>query len=430
MTSEQLPADQFGAIWGRPDVARIVSALQPLPVYLVGGALRDLLLGRPVKDFDFLVDCQPSALLALQGALKSALGCTVIVLDDRRGILRACFRDSREVDLAARQGATVAEDLARRDVTFNAMALSCQGDLLDPFGGRADLAASQVRVTAPQVLRDDPLRVLRCLRLAACLDFDLEGRTREAMSDAVTGLRQVAGERIFEELRRFLSHARWEQMEDLRALGILSTLWPQADPDLFLWTWLGQWWRARSSPAELDGPAETPGGPAPLQASDPLSEEQVLSVLAALLLPFCALAEVMLDRLKASNAQVRYLKQWWAGAALLGSGHPTTAPAILGLLDRAGDSLPGLLSFAVLPAFSNPLPTALARRIALAAAGEGELRLSAMPVNGDDLCRHYQRPPGPWLGTMLTQLRVAWACRQAETASELLAQAQVSPTSW
>ena len=168
----------FAEVWQRPEVRVILETLRPLEMYLVGGAVRDLLLDRPVKDFDFLVDCTAEQMLALMAPLKAAAGVTVIPLDRERGILRVCYRDSEGVDLAARQGATVGDDLARRDVTFNAMALGSDGELLDPFDGRADLERRVVRATSAGVLESDPLRVLRCVRLAATLDFELEEGTR------------------------------------------------------------------------------------------------------------------------------------------------------------------------------------------------------------------------------------------------------------
>ena len=397
------------AVWSQPEVQAVVETLEPFEVYLVGGAVRDLVLGRPVKDFDFLVDCEPQALLARKSALRKATGFTVIVLDGQRGILRVCCRDSEGLDLAARQGDSVLRDLARRDVTFNAMAIASNGSLLDPFLGRDDIARGLVRVTAAGVLQDDPLRVLRCLRLAAQLDFALEAGTREYLRQYAPGLERVAGERIWEELQRFLEHAHWHLIADFRDADVASAIWagqvPGWDGALIPWAWLEQWWSTR--PAMLGAP------------------DLVLAPLAAMLLPFRAQAEPLAWRLRMSKAHSRYLKAWWAGHRALRSAFPTTSREVLEVVKQAGESLPGLLSFAVLSGFGSlPLSGGLAERLLRAASGEGELRLAPLPLGGEELCAHFGRPPGAWLGGLLAELQAAWACREAQNVSRLLAHAE------
>ena len=143
---------------------------------LVGGAVRDALLGRPVADLDVAV---PAGALALAERVATALGATAVVLDVERGAARVAgpglqldFSDFRAPDLAG--------DLAARDFTVNALgvplaALLAAGraGIVDPTGGRADLRARRLRPAGPGVLADDPLRVLRAVRLEATLGLRL-----------------------------------------------------------------------------------------------------------------------------------------------------------------------------------------------------------------------------------------------------------------
>jgi tRNA nucleotidyltransferase/poly(A) polymerase len=436
-------SSELRAIWQQPEFVTIVAALHPLGVYLVGGAVRDLLLKRPVKDFDFLVDCEPDQLLALKPQIKAATGSTVIVLDGERGILRVCQRDSEGLDLAARQGPTVEKDLARRDVTFNAMALASDGTLLDPFGGSTDLASGLVKVTSPGVLQDDPLRVLRCLRLAATLHFTLDAGTRSQLAQHAPGLSRVAGERIGEELQRFLAYAGWDLMEEYRQAAICTAIWGEkaavwgAGESRIPWDWLEQWWTARPEQEWLPRPPTT-----------------VLSILGALLSPFPLDQPKLMERLKLSKAQSKYLTAWWAGLSSLRERHPSTRREVFHLLKLAGESLDGLLSFAVLPglaepasprdpgrspsgdlggnlsqagtslgpaeSFTRPVSEELAERLRKAASGEGELRLDPLPLGGEELCRHWDREPGPWLGVALRELAAVWACREENDVDGLL----------
>lgn len=388
------------ALWKQDGISQLVEALRPREVFLVGGAVRDLILGRAIKDFDFLFDGSATLLLSLQSHLQEVMGATVIVLDSEFGILRVCRRGEEDLDLAACQGDTVLQDLARRDITFNAMAIDSQGRLLDPFDGCRDLDNGLVRLTSPRVLKDDPLRVLRCLRLAAELHFGIERSTREQMGLDVGLLEQVAGERIWEELQRFFRHADFSLMEMAREVRLFSTLFDSPEEE-FPWRWLAEWWSQSES--------------------GPRRQEAVLSILAALLLGTKHGAqENALERLRLSKAQTRYLQQWWAACWALLQSHPATTREVYQWLSLAPSHLEQVLSFTTLRAFGRPVDEALAERLILAASGQGELRWEPLPVDGDILCRHVKRKPGPWVGQLLGELRAAWACREVDNIDGLL----------
>ena len=175
-------------------------AALPCAAWLVGGALRDELLGRPTCDFDIAIDGDPKRVAT---DLARHSDAHPFSLSDAFGAWRVVARDhSWQIDLMPLLGASIEADLARRDLTINAIARDlATGEVFDPFGGRDDLAARRLRMVEPSAFRDDPLRVMRLVRLAAELEFDVDAQTGAAAAAAAPGLRSVAAERVFMELR-------------------------------------------------------------------------------------------------------------------------------------------------------------------------------------------------------------------------------------
>ncbi|HEU4945360.1 MAG TPA: hypothetical protein VFT10_09400 [Solirubrobacterales bacterium] len=178
------------------------------PVYLVGGAVRDLLLGRGRADIDLVVEGDAAALAARLGA--------DIVSHERFGTAKVVL-DGHEVDIAAARsesyshpgalptvepGADLAADLRRRDFTINAMAIPLRGEprLIDPHGGQADLAAKLLRVLHDDSFVDDPTRAIRAARYAARFDLELEPHTADLLRR--TDLGAVSADRREAELLR------------------------------------------------------------------------------------------------------------------------------------------------------------------------------------------------------------------------------------
>jgi poly(A) polymerase len=183
--------------------------------WIVGGALRDELLGRPVTDVDIAVRGDPAAPAR---ALAAELRGPVFPLSERFGAWRVIDREAGRVyDFATLQGPTIEADLALRDFTVNAIArpvaeLSVAAlvepdtgtPLVDPLGGRADLDQRTLRVIGPQAYESDPLRALRLARFVAELGFEPEPETERLTLAAAPRVAEAAGERIFAELRRLL----------------------------------------------------------------------------------------------------------------------------------------------------------------------------------------------------------------------------------
>ena len=187
--------------------------------WLVGGAVRDRLLGRPTDDLDVVVGDDPRELAA---ELARQLRAHRFALSDAFGAWRVLARDhSWQIDITPLMGATIEQDLARRDLTINAIAEPLAGgEAIDPFGGRADLRAGRLRMVSADAFAADPLRSLRLARLIAELGFEAEAATVAAARAAAPGLRAVAPERQFAELRRILSSE--DALAGLRAMETLG----------------------------------------------------------------------------------------------------------------------------------------------------------------------------------------------------------------
>lgn len=211
------------------DLRRIVQA-EGHHVALVGGAVRDLLLGRDPLDYDLVV-AGPSMPLAKR--LARELKGTAIELDADWGIARVILADGRILDLAKQQGDRLEDDLMRRDLALNAMAypLDGSGSLVDPAGGQEDLRLRRIRAISLENLMADPVRPLRVLRFAATLDFAIADETLAWVEISRRQILEAAPERVTHELLRILAVPQTSLWVDrLFGLGIWSLLLPELTP--------------------------------------------------------------------------------------------------------------------------------------------------------------------------------------------------------
>jgi poly(A) polymerase len=203
--------------------------------WIVGGALRDELLGRPVRDVDIAVAGDPGPVAR---AVADGVGGPVFRLSEAFGAWRVIDRERGKVwDFSPLQGATIEEDLAKRDFTVNAMARPAQvfenlglatGELIDPHGGRADLKARVLRVLGPEAYRQDPLRPLRLARFAAELGFEPDPDTARLTAEAAPRVADAAGERVFAELRRLvIAEGALAGLALADRLGLLRAVLPE-----------------------------------------------------------------------------------------------------------------------------------------------------------------------------------------------------------
>ncbi len=363
----------------------------PVGTALVGGAVRDGLLGRLTArpDLDLVV---PVDAIDLARRLGRQLGGSCVVLDQERSIARLVLQ-GWTIDLARCAGEDLAADLTRRDFTANAIALPLEGAtpmgcgsaadlrLVDPCGGLPDLAAGQLVAISEANLLDDPLRLLRGVRLACELEFSIAAATWELIGRHRQRITAVAGERVLAELERLATAPQGHRgLERALEAGLLQP-----------------WGAAGGS-----GPLE-PLGPQRPQACGLTPPE------AAWALPLARLAAVLdgptLERLRASKRlqqRCQRLRHWHD--RLHHSASPEGRPSLeaLGEADRLPmhrqleDDLPALLlqldpmaAGAAMERWRNPADRLFHPR---------------PPLDGRRLQQILAIPPGPRLGQLIDHL--------------------------
>jgi tRNA nucleotidyltransferase (CCA-adding enzyme) len=210
--------DLAAAIERDEELRPVVRAAGGDGVWLVGGAVRDLLLGRRSPDVDLVVEGDAGAVAqelasALDGRLVAhdAFGTAVVEYGDGRHVdVATARRESYDAPAALPrvEPAPIDEDLARRDFTINAIALSlADGRLLDPFGGVRDVDAGTIRVLHDRSFVDDPTRILRALRYEGRLGFRMDRHTEALARSAAPLVEELSGARLREELVALLDEA-------------------------------------------------------------------------------------------------------------------------------------------------------------------------------------------------------------------------------
>ena len=204
-----------------------------LQVYLVGGTVRELLLGREIHDLDLAVSSQT---LDLAAGLASTLGGTYVLLDEKERSARVVW-EGQELDLTEFRAADIAGDLQKRDFTVNAMAINLEflfqnetPPIIDPWGGREDLAAGRLQLLAKENFRKDPLRLLRAFRFAASHGFELTLEVQKVVRRYGSAIASIAGERIHKELFQLLEAPRaYPILRQMEELGFLGRILPELE---------------------------------------------------------------------------------------------------------------------------------------------------------------------------------------------------------
>jgi len=202
-------------------------ALREEQAWVVGGAVRDRLLGRPVEDLDVVID---GDVRAAARHLALTAGGPTFELSDTFGAWRVVSPDRRwQVDLLPLREPSIEDDLRQRDFTVNAIAEPLAGGaLIDPFAGADDLAERRLRMVSEKAFVADPLRVLRLVRLACELDLAPEATTAEVARRHAAAVADVAQERVFAELRRIVVADRVVDGLALMAeLGLTDAVLPE-----------------------------------------------------------------------------------------------------------------------------------------------------------------------------------------------------------
>lgn len=245
----RLGATQHAAVLRLRDVFTEAGA----DLYLVGGIVRDILLARPVpNDLDFATSIPPDRTKAILQTLDHAglydigekFGTIGLVLpgpepgDEPVSVEITTFR-TEQYETGSRHpvvayGESIEEDLARRDVTINAIAVDVEsGALIDPFYGQADLAMGLLRAVGDpdERFEEDPLRLLRLARFVSQLGFAVEPQTKAAMTRQAATLTQISRERVFAELTKLLCGEYPDAgLETLMETGLFTVAMPELTP--------------------------------------------------------------------------------------------------------------------------------------------------------------------------------------------------------
>jgi poly(A) polymerase len=399
-------------------------------VYLVGGSVRDQLLGRPLKDLDLttdatpdqirgiLVDLRPKGLYDV-GARFGTIGA-VFDLDDGPIDVEITTYRSEEYEPGSRKprveyGTSLQDDLSRRDLTINAMARDVRSDaIVDPFGGQRDLARKVIRAVGDASARfaEDPLRMLRAVRLAVELGFEIEAETAEAIRRQAGTLAKISRERVAAELNRVLTSpepARGLQL--LVALELMPLVMPEllplrtthegsrskdvfahtlrvvqnAPPDLVLrWAALLHDVGKPKTRVVHDGEVQFPG-------HERVGEAMARQILGGLKMDGHTIEQVA--QLVGMHMRVNQYDDAW------------TDGGVRRLMRDAGDELERLLRLseadvtsarAEKVAAARGRVEALRQRCARIAEQEEVAKLQS-PLDGNDLMAMFDRPPGPWI---------------------------------
>jgi len=421
--------------------------------YLVGGSLRDALLGRGPTDWDVATSALPEQVRDLfpgsfyQNRFGTVLvrhaGTRSEVTTFRREYLYGDHRRPDHVEFTT----SLDEDLARRDFTVNALAWSPEapgaggtvGPILhDPFGGRADLVAGIIRAVGDPAQRfeEDALRMLRAVRFAATLGFTIEPVTLGAIRANAGLAATLSGERLFGELRRMLAATRPSAaLRPMAEAGLLGVALPEVAaqrgipqdkvPGLDLWEHtLATVDAAPDRPAvRLAALLHDVGKPATLADGGFPGHDRAGAEMAARILRRLAVPRDQADAVVHLVRQHMFsYEPSWSGAAVRRFIRRVGAEVIDDLLDlRAADN-----AGSGLPAGAGRLPELRARVAAELAAG-APLRLADLAIDGDDLLRELGLAPGPEIGRLLGGLlEVVLNDPDANTAERLLAEARRS----
>jgi tRNA nucleotidyltransferase (CCA-adding enzyme) len=393
----------------------------------VGGAVRDALLGREPTDWDVATSAHPEDVMVMfrhteQTGIKHGTVTVVTGKGKHTHVEVTTFRGEGAYSDARRPdhvtfGVPLHEDLARRDLTVNAIAYDpARKELIDPFNGREDLVARRLRAVGKAVDRftEDGLRVMRAVRFCAQLEFDLDPETEAGIPPALPSLAMVSRERVCDELRKMLATRQPSRgFAPARRTGIIKSILPDLDAAIADEAgWLAMIDRAQPDVrlAVLLAPLATTNTPA--TNVDPTTQRRVL---------------LMLRELKFSNVEAEIAAQ------LVGIAHcalPATRDHAL-LLEAV--ALRRLLRHVdrdkrnrVVPLWDALVPkSALAELAAHVLEDKPPLDVGDLAIRGKELMDALQMKPGPAVGRILADLLDFVIAEPARnTRSELLAKAQ------
>ncbi len=378
-------------------------------MFLVGGAVRDILLGKELKDADIVVKGDA---LQIAQRFSHQTGGTFVLLDEGFGIARV-VKNGQSLDISLMRGDSIHSDLAERDLTINAMALPLlhfteSAFLIDPFHGKDDVSSGIIRMVSAENLRKDPLRILRVYRFGATLGFRVEESTRGTAKSLGSLLKSVAVERIVEELRHIFGlPASYPTITEMAKDSVLTAVFPELDgihPD-----GLNHMLMSYKRIEEIlhdPGPYFSVSGEPLLKYFE--TDYRNICLKLAALFPDPGIAGGAAARLKMSRREITYIStiadNLLQTAKLFDAykddpSFLSTKPATRFFKEIRDDLYPPLIMCA---AHAFPIPSREHEMRAFCSAllskyhGEIRQRMNLLPlINGDDLVRDFQLAPSP-----------------------------------
>ncbi|MBD2365946.1 [cytidine(C)-cytidine(C)-adenosine (A)]-adding enzyme [Leptolyngbya sp. FACHB-402] len=394
---------------------------------LVGGTVRDALLDRHSEylDLDFVL---PSGAVETAQAIARHYRAGFVVLDAERQIARVVFEQGT-ADFAQQVGATLEDDLRRRDFTVNAIAYNPHTkDLLDPLHGYEDLQRKRLRMVSIENLAEDPLRLLRAYRQAAQLGFSLEPETQQAIRHLAPNLSKIAAERVQSELNYLLGSARgtgWIKtacedgllqdwlpsatIEHLTQVGAIDDVTVHIQEN---WT---EFWSELSRTVR--------GTPQASEAKGSVRTWVTIAKLASLLPEDPALAEAQLWRLKYSRAEIQAVSTVVKALPHLRS--PEISNWSRAEQYQFFQSIGAVFPAIALLGLAMRIPVETVRRLVDRFLDPTDPVAHPHPIlTGQDLMTGLRIPPSPQIGRLLAALQLARAEGKITNREEALAFAQ------
>jgi|WetSurMetagenome_2_1015567.scaffolds.fasta_scaffold10297_3 tRNA nucleotidyltransferase/poly(A) polymerase len=417
--------------------------------WLVGGSVRDLGLGRfssPARepvDLDIVVADDPRAVAR---ELAKRLDVPWFPLSERHAAYRVMGGEGH-VDVAGVRGDGILSDLAERDYTVNAMALSLAqvsprggltdvdpAMLVDPFGGLRDLEQRRLAAVSDHIFADDPLRMMRAVRFHHVLGFELDEPLCETIRAQAPLLAVTAAERVSAELALTLTEGRTEEALDCwERLGLLRVVLPEIPP--------ASVGAVRQTLACLDRLLHSPASWVP-EGAELLAERLARPVDGALSRPVALRLAALTHRLspdEATRAGKRLKLSADAVSLLvtvarfLGEGSRPAWPALppsgppgreaVLFMWRSAPWEPEVILLAAATEGDTEVPQP-ARRLLQLWGERSRGQQPPLPVDGESLMRHLSLSSGPRLGAVIREVRLAWEAGEISTLPEVLARAR------
>jgi poly(A) polymerase len=411
---------------------RIKEKIEGVEVYVVGGTVRDILLGRKATDFDLVIRGKPSEIVARITSLFPS--ATFFSPGKESNLTRVVFGNRGErynIDIAMLRGKTIEEDLLDRDFTINAMAFSLNEQvedveriLIDPSGGRFDLEREVIRAVSEDGFVNDPIRLLRAFRFAVSLGFKIEKATLDSISKRKDKIKLASGERLSFELITILKEVPcYPVLEQAKATGLLYEILHHFIPCEAKWVALFPLRRLEEVISTID--RDFPRFSKKLTSA--LSEEIAydrprLPLLKLISMLFVRRGEYFLppgeeaikklaERFRLSRREGRFLLKLREGYLSLMTRFPDFTrdrKEMFRFLKKAGDGI--VFALILLAAIKEEVGSSYAGRMLEAYYGFYLPALSApLFLNGDELIHHFNLPRGRLIGELIEALREAQA---------------------